>query len=97
MWKQSQNEVEYSYLRLKSKDIQQIRTKWINLNNQLKSFLKENLDNPQAKSADPIREYVAPIPFFQRLKKHKLDQWFEKFHDVLKKLHINIQFIDAIR
>lgn len=36
--------------------------------------LKENIDNPQAKRATPIREYVPSIPFSYKLEKHKLDK-----------------------
>ena len=37
-----------------------------------------------------------PIPYPQRLKKHKLDKQFTKFMEVFKKLHINIPFVDAL-
>ena len=37
-----------------------------------------------------------PVPYPQRLKKHKLDKQFTKFMDVFKKLHINIPFADAL-
>ena len=37
-----------------------------------------------------------PIPYPQRLKKHKLDKQFTKFMEVFKKLHINIPFADAL-
>ena len=37
-----------------------------------------------------------PIPYPQRLKKHKLDKKFTKFMEVFKKLHINIPFADAL-
>ena len=37
-----------------------------------------------------------PIPYPQRLKKHKLDKKFTKFTEVFKKLHINIPFADAL-
>ena len=37
-----------------------------------------------------------PIPYPQRLKKHKLDKQFTKFMDVFKKLHINIPFTDPL-
>ena len=37
-----------------------------------------------------------PIPYPQRLKKHKLDKQFTKFMEVFKKLHINIPFDDAL-
>ena len=38
-----------------------------------------------------------PIPYPQRLKKHKLDKQFTKFMEVFKKLHINIPFPDALK
>ena len=37
-----------------------------------------------------------PVPYPQRLKKHKLDKQVTKFMDVFKKLHINIPFADAL-
>ena len=37
-----------------------------------------------------------PIPYPQRLKKHKLDKQFTKFMEVFNKLHINIPFADAL-
>ena len=37
-----------------------------------------------------------PVPYPQRLKKHKLDKQFTKFMKVFKKLHINIPFADAL-
>ena len=39
---------------------------------------------------------IAPIPYPQRLKKHKLDKWFTKFMELFTKLHINILFVDAM-
>lgn len=39
---------------------------------------------------------MPPIPFPQKLKKNKQDTNYEKFLDVLKKLQINVPFIDAI-
>ena len=39
---------------------------------------------------------IAPIPYPQHLKKHKLDKQFTKFMEVFKKLHINIPFADAM-
>ncbi|XP_052172173.1 uncharacterized protein LOC127788102 [Diospyros lotus] len=44
----------------------------------------------------PVKPYVPPIPFPQRLRKHKMDKQFEKFLEVFKKLHINIPFEDAL-
>ncbi|XP_052176597.1 uncharacterized protein LOC127790905 [Diospyros lotus] len=44
----------------------------------------------------PVKPYVPPIPFPQRLRKHKLDKQFEKFLEIFKKLHINVPFVDAL-
>ena len=41
-------------------------------------------------------EPTIPIPYPQRLKKSKVDKQFTKFLEVFKKLHINIQFADAL-
>ena len=49
-------------------------------------------DETEAKDHQPI----APIPYPQCLKKHKLDKQFTKFMEVFKKLHINIPFADAL-
>ncbi|WVZ08239.1 hypothetical protein V8G54_021585 [Vigna mungo] len=43
-----------------------------------------------------MREYVATIPFPQRLKKQEQAKQFERFLDVFKKLHINIPFVEAL-
>ncbi|XP_021769461.1 uncharacterized protein LOC110733680 [Chenopodium quinoa] len=44
----------------------------------------------------PLAPYVPKIPFPQRLAQAKLEKKFNKFLDILKKLHINIPFLDAI-
>ena len=49
-------------------------------------------DETEAKHHQPI----APIPYPQRLKKHKMDKQFTKFMEVFKKLHINIPFANAL-
>ena len=51
---------------------------------------------PQPKPAAPVKAYVPPIPFPQRLRKNNIDKQFLKFLDVFKKLHINIHFADAL-
>ncbi|KAK9669671.1 hypothetical protein RND81_13G147500 [Saponaria officinalis] len=53
---------------------------------------KETVDIPTT----PQRVYVPPVPFPQRLAKAKLEQKYGKFVEVLKNLHINILFLDAI-
>ncbi|XP_022867325.1 uncharacterized protein LOC111387038 [Olea europaea var. sylvestris] len=49
-----------------------------------------------SKTPIPVKAYVPPIPFPQRLQKHKLDIQFGKFLEAFKKLHINIPFADAL-
>ncbi|XP_056688773.1 uncharacterized protein [Spinacia oleracea] len=44
----------------------------------------------------PIEPYKPPAPFPQRLAQAKLEKKYGKFLEVLKKLHINIPFLDAI-
>ncbi|XP_052197380.1 uncharacterized protein LOC127804545 [Diospyros lotus] len=62
----------------------------------------EQLEEPEVAAEQekvippPVKPYVPPIPFPQRLRKHKLDKQFEKFLEVFKKLHINIPFVDAL-
>ncbi|KAL2542450.1 Uncharacterized protein Adt_03428 [Abeliophyllum distichum] len=51
---------------------------------------------PPAKATPQVKAYVPPIPFSQRLEKHKLDKQFKKFLEVFKKLHINIPFAEAL-
>ncbi|XP_057246828.1 uncharacterized protein LOC130589556 [Beta vulgaris subsp. vulgaris] len=43
----------------------------------------------------PYEPYKPPVPFPQRLAQ-KLEKKYGKFLDILKKLHINIPFLDAI-
>ncbi|XP_057249960.1 uncharacterized protein LOC104891359 [Beta vulgaris subsp. vulgaris] len=51
---------------------------------------------PESTPPPPLRPYVPPIPFPQRLKQTKLDSEFQKFLKMFKQLHINIPFIDAL-
>ena len=58
-----------------------------------------NKEQPQEKQSSEISvetKASIPVPYPQRLKKHKLDKQFTKFMDVFKKLHINIPFADAL-
>ncbi|KAL5781937.1 hypothetical protein ACOSP7_006966 [Xanthoceras sorbifolium] len=43
-----------------------------------------------------VKAYVPPVPFPQRLQKHKEDKNFAKFLEIFKKLHINIPFAEAL-
>jgi len=43
-----------------------------------------------------VEPYQTRVPFAQRVAKAKLEAKFEKFLEILKKLQINIPFLDAI-
>ena len=45
---------------------------------------------------EEVRVHQPPIPFPQRLKQSKLDDQFDKFLDMFKKLEINIPFVEAL-
>ena len=51
---------------------------------------------PEPMKKAPVKSYVSPIPFPQRLRKHNIDKQFSQFIDIFKKLHINIPFADAL-
>ena len=57
---------------------------------------KEQFKEKQSEENTTEAKASTPIPYPQRLKKHKLDKQFTKFMDVFKKLHINIPFADAL-
>ena len=53
-------------------------------------------EEAEAKDGLTTMEPTISIPYPQCLKKNKLDKQFTKFMEVFKKLHINIQFTDAL-
>ena len=57
---------------------------------------KEQPQEKQSSETSVETKDSIPVPYPQRLKKHKLDKQFTKFMDVFKKLHINIPFADAL-
>ena len=57
---------------------------------------KEQLNERQSAENSTEVKTSLPVPYPQRLKKHKLDKQFTKFMEVFKKLHINIPFADAL-
>ena len=56
---------------------------------------KQLIEKQSAKNSTEAKSSL-PVPYPQRLKKHKLDKQFTKFMDMFKKLHINIPFADAL-
>ena len=76
--------------------IEQAETEEITQPEQKDDADKEQLQKKQsAETSSEVRPSI-PVPYPQRLKKHKLDKQFTKFMDVFKKLHINIPFADAL-
>ena len=75
-----------------------------NLEKEMSPPSKEVIDDVVHKSdevpKDPktisLKPYTPPLPFPQRMVKAKLDSQFGKFLEVLKKLYINIPFIEAL-
>ena len=57
---------------------------------------QEQLNEKQSAENSTETKASLPVPYPQRLRKHKLDKQFTKFMDVFKKLHINIPFADAL-
>ncbi|XP_070039694.1 uncharacterized protein [Nicotiana tomentosiformis] len=43
-----------------------------------------------------LTHFLVTIPFPQKIKREKLDNQFSKFLEILKQIHINISFIDAL-
>jgi hypothetical protein len=57
---------------------------------------KEKEEPAAVRAPSPVKAYVPPIPFPQRLQKRRMDKQFAKFVEIFKKLQINIPFADAI-
>jgi len=63
-----------------------------------KDEVQEKSGIEQSKESKPLslKPYMLALPFPERFAKAKVDHQFGKFLDVLKKLHVNIPFIDAL-
>ncbi|KAL5555033.1 hypothetical protein UlMin_037269 [Ulmus minor] len=57
---------------------------------------KEKPSTSQDVQPSPTAKYEPPIPYPQRLLKKKLDNQFDKFLEIFKKLHINIPFAEML-
>jgi len=44
----------------------------------------------------PLKPYMPPLPFPQIFARAKIESQFGKFLDMLKKLHVNVPFLDAL-
>jgi len=56
---------------------------------------RENANEQESKTLPP-KPYMPPLPFPQRLARAKIESQFGKFLDMLKKLHVNVPFLDAL-
>ena len=59
------------------------------------SETEPQMEEKQAKENKPER-FTPPPPFPQRLQKHKLDKQFARFHEIFKKMHIKIPFVETL-
>ncbi|KAG8637949.1 hypothetical protein MANES_15G176096v8, partial [Manihot esculenta] len=57
---------------------------------------KQEVEKEEEERYIPPKPYKSPLPFPQRFQKAKLDKQFDKCLEVLKKLYVNIPFIDAL-
>ena len=53
-------------------------------------------EKPKESKTLPPKLYMPPLPLPQKFLKAKLHSQFGKFLDMLKKLHVNVPFIDAL-
>ena len=63
---------------------------------QLKERTKQQNEEAMKKKKGEAIVYQPLIPFPQRLKQTKLDDWFAKFLNVFRKLEINIPFAEVL-
>jgi len=56
---------------------------------------REDEEEKETKSLPP-KPYMPPLLFPQRFAKAKIESQFGKFLDMLKKLHVNVSFLDAL-
>ena len=76
--------------------IEEVETEEVIQPSQNDDAVKEQPNEKQSAGNTTEVKDNPPIPYPQRLKKHKLDKQFTKFMEVFKKLHINIPFADAL-
>ena len=49
-------------------------------------------ENDQRMKLTEVKAYMPPIPFLQKLKKNAIDELYQKFVDMLKKLQVHMPF-----
>ena len=83
-------------IQLQTPIVEQLETEKVIQPEQKDDADKEQPQEKQSSENSTEAKASIPVPYPQRLKKHKLDKQFTKFMDVFKKLHINIPFADAL-
>ena len=76
--------------------IEEVETEKVIQPGQNDDVYKEQPNEKQSAENTTEARASLPIPYPQRLRKHKLDKQFTEFMEVFKKLHINIPFADAL-
>jgi len=56
---------------------------------------KREVEKEKESKSLPPKPYMPPLPIPQRFARAKLESQFGKFLDILKKLHVNVPFLDA--
>nr|XP_016472041.1 PREDICTED: uncharacterized protein LOC107794097 [Nicotiana tabacum] len=74
---------------------QQVNT---NKNIEIPSELSEEkeVNKKEENNIEKLTSFPVTIPFPQKMKRENLDNQFSKFLEILKQIHINIPFIDAL-
>ena len=64
----------------------------IPLPHESESQKKREDEKEKATKSLPPKPYMPPLPFPQRFTRAKIESQFDKFLDMLKKLHVNVPF-----
>ncbi|XP_039135556.1 uncharacterized protein LOC120272975 [Dioscorea cayenensis subsp. rotundata] len=57
---------------------------------------KEPTPNVEKRTPPLLKEYVPRLPYPSRLKNNRTNEQFKRFMDLLKQLHINVPFVEAL-
>ncbi|GKC82224.1 hypothetical protein Tco_1137941 [Tanacetum coccineum] len=58
---------------------------------------RESSSSKQTKSdPPPLKAYKPKIPYPQRLRKEKMEEWYAKFIDLIKEFKINVPLVDVL-
>ncbi|XP_070052566.1 uncharacterized protein [Nicotiana tomentosiformis] len=63
---------------------------------QLKSGVEKNKEENSRTEEPEVSKHMPALPFPQKLSREKMDKQFERFLDVLKQVHVNLQFTEVL-